>query len=348
MTTVARPTLLGLLALASACGGAGGGTDAALPSADAATDVGSPTDAGVGDAGSGPSEGDFTISAPFTPAPEITPSPSAPVGTVYDLTIPSSDSAIYPTSHATGLPFDRAVSTYVPQQYVPGTPAPFMVVQDGITFYRDTMVPVLDGMIDARRLPVMIVIFVEPGPNEDTPVGERSWEYDSVSDTYVRFVETELLPRVAAEHGLTFTSDPEGRAAMGGSSGGAAAFTMGWHRPDLYHRILTYSGSFCDLQPSAEHPHGAWDYHESLIGSLPVLPLRVFLEVGDRDLDWNDATTTRRNWEDANQRMAAALAARGYHHRFVHALGAEHVDYGVLTQTLPETLAWLWEGYPIP
>lgn len=337
--------LVGLcVALCVGCGGGSTSPDAAPSPVDAARDAGTP----ASDTGTADGEGDFTIAAPFTPAPETAPDPAAPVGMVYDLTIPSSESAIYPTSHATGMPFDRAVSVYVPQQYVTGAAAALMVVQDGITFYRDTMVPVLDNMIHARRLPVMIVVFVEPGPNEDTPLGERSWEYDSVSDAYVRFVETELLPRVATEYGLTFTTDPDGRAAMGGSSGGAAAFTMGWHRPDLYHRVLTYSGSFCDLQPSTTHPNGAWEYHESLIASGPVLPLRVFLEVGDGDLDWNDATSMRRNWEDANTRMAAALAARGYHYRYVHALGAEHIDYGVLTQTLPDTLAWLWQGYPTP
>lgn len=326
------------------CTAPASGSDAGSPPADAAADVVAP----IGDAGSSLGNGDFTIAAPFVPAPETVSSPDAPAGTVYELTLSSSDSAIYPSSHATGQPFDRAVSVYVPQQWVSGTPAPLMVVQDGVSFYRTTMVPVLDNMIHQRRLPALIAIFVEPGPNEDTPLGERSFEYDSVSDAYVRFVETELLPRVAAEYALTFTTDPEGRAAMGGSSGGAAAFTMGWFRPDLYHRILTYSGSFCDLQPSTEHPHGAWEYHESLIAAGPVLPLRVALEVGENDLDWNTDTDTMRNWRDANQRMAAALAARGYAYRFVYAAGAEHIDQGVLEQTLPDTLAWLWQGYPIP
>jgi iron(III)-enterobactin esterase len=146
---------------------------------------------------------------------------------------------------------------------------------------------------------------------------------------------------------VTLTHDPDGRAAMGGSSGGAAAFTMGWFRPDLYHRILTSSASFCNLQPSAEHPNGAWEYHASLVGSTPAKPLRIALSASENDLDWNTDTDAMRRWKDANDGMAAALAKAGYHYRYVYALKAEHVDFGVIQQTLPETLRWLWRGYPV-
>lgn len=332
-----------MMSMACASTPAAGG-DAGPSRIDSALDASS----ALGDAGSSNGEGDFTIAAPYAPAPETVVDAAAPQGMLYDFRLPSTGSAIYPTSVATHLPFDRDVSVYVPRQYVAGTAAPFIVVQDGISFYRSTMVPVLDNLIHQRRLPVMIAVFVEPGPNEDTPLGERSFEYDSVSDAYLRFVESELLPRIARDYGLTFTTDPEGRATMGGSSGGAAAFTMGWSRPDLYHRILTYSGSFCDLQPSAGHPLGAWEYHESQVASSPLRPLRVALEVGENDLNWNTPTDMRRDWQDANRRMAAALAARGYHYRFVYARGAGHIDAAVLEQTLPGTLEWLWAGYPIP
>jgi enterochelin esterase-like enzyme len=293
-------------------------------------------------------DGNLTIMAPFHDAPETMINASAPRGTLKDFTLSSAGSAIYPTDVATHAVFSRNVTVYIPKQYVAGTAAPFIILQDGISFYRGTMVTVLDNMIFAHRLPVMIAVFVEPGPNEGTPNGERSFEYDSVSDAYVRFVETELLPKIASDYQVKFTTDPEGRAAMGGSSGGAAAFTMGWFRPDLYHRILTYSGSFCDLQPSTAYPDGAWTYHASLIANTPVKPLRVFLEVGDHDLHWNTQTDMHRDWLPANRAMAAALAARGYHYRFVFAPGAGHIDSGVLRQTLPETLEWLWQGYPIP
>jgi enterochelin esterase-like enzyme len=327
---------------ATSTGGGGGARDAGDRESGTISEAGVTFDAGtMGD-------GNFTIMAPFRAAPETLPNQVVPLGTLKNFTLTSTGSAIYPTDFATHGAFSRNVSVYIPKQYVAGTVAPFIVVQDGISFYRNTMTTVLDNMIFAKRLPIMIAIFVEPGPNEGTPNGERSFEYDSVSDSYVKFVETELLPKIANDYQVKFTTDPEGRAAMGGSSGGAAAFTMGWFRPDLYHRILTYSGSFCDLQPNAAYPDGAWTYHASLIASTPVKPLRVFLEVGDHDLNWNTQTDMKRDWLTANKGMAAALAARGYHYRYVFASGASHIDSGVLQQTLPETLAWLWQGYPIP
>lgn len=319
-----------------------------LDTADATSSSGATTIDDTDDTGSGDEgDGNSTIAPPYVPAPETFVDDNVPHGTITSFTMSSTNSAIYPLDIATGEPFERSVDVYVPQQYTAGSAAPFMVVQDGISFYESTMVPVLDNMIAAGELAPMIAIFVEPGPNEDTPIGQRSFEYDSVSPLYVDFVETELLPAVASNANVVLTSDPEGRAAMGGSSGGAAAFTMGWFRPDLYHRILTYSGSFCDLQPNDDYPDGAWSYHASLIGSESVKPLRVALAVGEYDLDWNSDTDQQRNWKDANDRMAAALAEAGYHYRYVYALQSEHIDYGVMQQTLPDTLRWLWQGYPV-
>jgi iron(III)-enterobactin esterase len=304
-------------------------------------------DGGAGNGGSSDGDGNYVISPPYAPAPETFVDENVPQGTVNTFTWSSEESAIFPTDIVTGMPFTRDVSVYVPQQYVAGTAAPFMVVQDGVNFYQSTMVPTLDNLIAAGKLPVMIAIFVEPGPSTDIPVGQRSVEYDTVSDAYARFIDDELIPKVETDYGVTLTTDPEGRGAMGGSSGGSAAFTMGWFRTEGYHRILTYSGSFCDLQPTTEYPHGAWSYHESLIAESDAKPLRVFLAVGENDFNWNDDTSMMRNWIDANEAMADALAAKGYHYRYVYAEGSEHIDYNVLQQTLPETLQWLWQGYPL-
>jgi iron(III)-enterobactin esterase len=303
---------------------------------------------GLGNPVSNAGDGDFTISPPYSPAPELSVEADVPHGTVHDFNLSSTLSAIYPTDFKNGMPFSRNVAVYVPEQYVTGSAAPFMVVQDGVSFYRSAMVPVLDNMIGHHRLPAIIAIFIEPGPNGDTPKGERSFEYDTVSDAYATFIETEVLPKIEADYGLTLTADPEGRATMGGSSGGAAAFTMGWFRPDRYRRILTYSGSFVDLQPTPSYPQGAWQYHQSLIAGSPMKQLRVALEVGENDGNWNTPTSMDRDWRKANQAMALALASSGYHYRFVYALGATHMDSRVLQQTLPETLEWLWQGYPNP
>ena len=300
---------------------------------------------GTAVAGVAEDDGRFVIAPPYAPAPEVIANDDVPHGTVHEFTLDSTDSAIYPKDVLTGEAFSRNVSVYVPAQYAPGTEAPFMVVQDGVSFYQGTMVPALDNMIHAGTLPAMIVIFVEPGPNVSPTEGQRSHEYDSISADYLNFVESELLPRVERDYGVRLTADPEGRGAMGGSSGGAAAFTMGWFGPDKYRRILTYSGSFCSLQPDADHPGGAWDYHEKLIAESPAKPLRVALSASENDFDLNTESEQRRNWVAANEAMAKALSAKGYHYRYVYAEGAEHIDFGVLEQTLPETLRWLWQDY---
>jgi enterochelin esterase-like enzyme len=254
---------------------------------------------------------------------------------------------------ASGNAFTRSIWVYVPSQYVAGTAAPFIVVQDGGGF-TTRIPPVLDNMINDHRLPVMIAILINPGPGDGIG-SERGREYDTVSDAYVRFIETEILPLVQSRYSVRLTTDPEGRAALGSSSGGAAALTMGWFRPDLYHRIVTYSGSFVALGADATYPHGAWEYHEHLIADNAPKPLRVFLEAGQNDNTVRNVPTLQDQtltsffgWLQANQNMAAALKAKSYHYRYIYAAGAGHADGNVIAQTLPEELLWVWRGYPIP
>ncbi|WP_437515894.1 alpha/beta hydrolase [Sorangium sp. So ce1099] len=289
-------------------------------------------------------DGDFTIDPPYRASPETRVDDGVPRGELKSFRLPSSASRIYPRDVASGRTFERDVKVYIPNGYVRGTASPFMVVQDG-TSYVGRLQPVLDNMIHDGRLPKLIGVFINPGPG-DGPGSERGLEYDTVSDAYVNFIETEVLPRIEADHGVKFTDDPEGRASFGCSSGGAAAFTMGWFRPDLYRRILTYSGTFVNQHPDDEYPHGAWEYHENLIRTSERKPLRVFLQVGEHDLGASRPANDLHNWVSANQNMARELAAKDYHYRFVFARDARHCDGGVIAQTLPETLLWLWRGYP--
>lgn len=122
---------------------------------------------------------------------------------------------------------------------------------------------------------------------------------------------------------------------------------MGWFRPDLYRRILTYSGTYVDQQSPAnpESPHGAWEYHEHLIPKSDPKPLRVWLEVGENDNGAKKPEESLHNWVLANERMAAALKAKGYHYHYAFAKDARHVDGRVVAQTLPDALLWLWQGY---
>ncbi len=312
-------------------------------------------------------DGNFIIGPTHAPAPEMAVRDDVPHGTVYTFTMSSADSRIYPgiardagtfgtvdptdpaklvvtTSHP--APYTRRVAVYVPAQYVPGTVAPFIVGADGPDA---ALFTALDNLIAQKRVPVMIAISIGNGGG-DAQGSERGLEYDTMSGLYAEFIETEVLPLVERRYHVNLTRDPDGRATMGGSSGGAAAFIMAWFHPDLYHRVLAYSITAVNQQwpHSAETPHGAWEFHERLIPESPVKPIRVWLEVGDRDLlNPNVMRDGMHDWVVASERMAAALAAKGYPYQFTFARNAGHVDGGVKRQTLPEALEWVWKGYPI-
>src|SRR4051812_3430578 len=275
-------------------------------------------------------EGEFTIGPDYVDAPELKVTEGVPRGELKEFTMNSEDSKIYPgiAKNKPGevVPYKRKVWVYVPKQYVPGTAAPFIIAQDG-GGYAKTLPPVLDTMIHEKRLPVMLAVLVNSGGG-DSKGSQRGLEYDTVSDLYAKWVETELLPRAAKEAGVAFTNDPEGRATMGGSSGGAAAFTMAWFRPDLYHRVLTYSGTYVDQQSpkNPESPRGAWEYHAKFIPESAPKPIRIWLEVSENDNGSTRDEASLHNWVMANQRMTAALKAKGYHYCYVYAKGAKHTD----------------------
>lgn len=292
--------------------------------------------------------GDYIIAPPYTNAPELTPRDGVPKGSIYDFTMDSHDSKIYPgiskTAPGQVVPYTRRVTVYVPSQYVTGKPAPFFVSQDSMT--AGEMPTILDNMINDHRLPAMIGVFIDSGGG-DAQGSERGLEYDTMSGKYAEFIESEVLPRIAHDYNLMFTKDPNGRMAMGGSSGGACAMSMAWYHPDLYRRVLSYSGTFVNQQSplNPDTPHGAWEYHEHLIPSARRKPLRIWLEVGEHDLRYEDPESTYHNWPLANIRMAAVLKAKHYPYQFVFAREAHHVDGAVVRQTLPQAMEWVWKGY---
>lgn len=294
-------------------------------------------------------DGDYAIGPQYTNAPELTPRADVPTGMVYRFTMSSTDSKLYPgiskSAPGTVVPYQRHVTVYVPNQYVPGTPAPFLVSQDSMG--SGELPTILDNMIADHRLPAMIAVMIDSGGG-DAQGSERGLEYDTVSGKYADFIETEVLPRAARECHVAFTKNPNGRMAMGGSSGGAAAFSMAWFRPNLYHRVLTYSGTYVNQQSpmNPASPHGAWEYHERFIPRGKAKPLRIWMEVGENDIRSKDDESTLHNWVMANQRMAMVLKAKGYHYQFVFAREAGHVDGQVVRQTLPQALEWVWHGYP--
>jgi enterochelin esterase-like enzyme len=289
------------------------------------------------------------IGPDYADAPELRVKDGVPRGKLHDFTMKSEDSRIYKgiAKEKKGkVPYRRKVAVYVPDQLDRKKPAPFLIVQDG-GWYRGTVPPVLDTLIHEKRVPAMVAILIDSGGG-DAQGSQRGLEYDTVSDVYAKFVEKEVLPRVEKECDVRLTKDPEARATMGGSSGAAAAFTMAWFCPDLYRRVLSYSGTYCNQQ-WPEHrrtPHGAWEYHENIIPKSKPKPIRVWLQVSEHDNGHDRDDRSFHNWVRANRLMAAALKEKGYAHRFVFCRKAGHVDGRVTRQTLPAALEWLWSGYP--
>lgn len=287
------------------------------------------------------SDGNFVIGPDYTNALETRVNPNVPKGTVCHFVMRSVDSKFYPGLNG---PYRRDVYVYVPKQYVSGTRAALLVAQDG-KGYTNRLPVVLDNLIAERRVPVIIAVMIQNGGG-DGRGSERGLEYDTVSGKYAEFVEKEVLPEVERRCRVKLTRDPNERAAMGGSSGAACAFTMAWFHPDLYRRILSYSGTFVNQQSpfNPAFSDGAWEYHEHLIAQTAAKPLRVWLEVGEHDLGFDRDEASLHNWVMANERMAAVLKARGYHYRFIFAKGARHVDRRVVGETLPAALVWLWQS----
>ena len=308
-------------------------------------------------------DGNFILGPTHKMAPEMTVQDNVPHGAIYKFTMESADSKFYsgvakdtappPTpgqappepgrrvvsSHP--APYTRTVAVYVPKQYVAGTVAPFIVGADGPD---QLLFTALDNLIAEKKVPVMIAVPIG-NASGDGPGSERGLEYDTMSGKYAEFVEQEVLPLVEKQYNVKLSKDPNARATMGGSSGGSVAMAMAWFHPELYHRVLTYSGTYVNNEFPVDPalPHGAWELHEHLIPNSPAKPLRIWMEVGDRD---NGGTgDVMHDWVVANENMAKVLADKGYHYQFVFAVNAGHVDKAVKQQTLPRALEYVWQGY---
>jgi len=311
-------------------------------------------------------DGKFTVGPTYKIDPDLTDLGN-PKGKSFEFSMRLADSKIFRGDDSTLEPEkkqvrkERRISVYVPAAYEDGTKAPILVIHDGpgqLKLVRNALDNLTISKDPNRKLPAFIAIAVENGGN-DGKNSERGLEYDTMSDRLARFIHGEVLPAVlnnpeikAAYPKLALTENPWGRAVIGCSSGGAAALTMGWFRPDLFRRVIAYSGTFVDQQDDdaaeeAKFPLGAWEYHSGmkLIENSEKKPLRIFTHVSENDLRPKDPEETHHNWVMAGERTDAALKAKGYNHRFVFSLGTGHCDRRVFEQTLADTLVWTWRGY---
>jgi enterochelin esterase family protein len=312
--------------------------------------------------------GNYLIGPNYQPAPELTPVEGVPKGRVEQFPMDSADSKFYPgiarevfgtvdpnnpkalivETHA--QPWQRAITVYIPAQYQPGTAAPLLVSHDGPRLGSpDVAIPrVLDNLIAQKRIPPLIAVFIQNGGG-DAQGSQRGLEYDTMSGKFAEFIEAEVLPGVEGRFGVKISRDPEARAAMGCSSGAAAALSMAWYHPEWYHRVVSYSGTYVNQQwPfNAETPGGAWEYHTSIIPKAKRKPLRIWMHVGDRDLlNPNVMRDDMHDWVAANHRMAKLLKKKGYDYQYVYALDSGHCDRKVREHTLPQALEWVWRGFP--
>jgi len=230
----------------------------------------------------------------------------------------------------------REGGVYIPSQYDPAKPAALMVFQDGMGYLNTNggyRVPlVFDNLIAAKEIPVTIAIFLNPGARGEQ--SNRSFEYDSLGDTYAKFLINEAIPFVTNTYSLAITADPDQRAICGASSGGICAFTVAWERPNQFRKVLSTIGSFTNIRGGHNYP--------ALIRKTERKPIRVFLQDGSNDLN-----NLHGDWPLANQEMASALRFMGYDHKFVLGDGSHNSRHG--GAILPDALRWLWRApEPLP
>lgn len=255
------------------------------------------------------------------------------------------DSEAYPgTSHT--------YSVYVPAQYDPKVPASLMIFNDGpamIAPEGDARVQnVLDNLIYRREIPVMIGVFISPGRRPDQPEptpkdwGDRNTnrptEYNSLDDRYAKVIVDEFLPMLNKEYNLS--KDPEQRGIGGASSGAIAAFTVAWHRPDQFRKVLSIVGSFVDLRGGHKYP--------DIILASEKKPLRVFLQDGRNDNRGQrpgGQYNQDRDWFYQNVRMMKALTAKGYDVNYSFGIGKHGQKQG--GAMIPEMMRWLWRDQPV-
>jgi sugar lactone lactonase YvrE/enterochelin esterase-like enzyme len=229
---------------------------------------------------------------------------------------------------------------YIPAQYDGSQPACVMVFQDGGRFVKrdgQWRAPVvMDNLIHRKEMPVTIGIFLDPGvvpadSPKELPRYNRSFEYDSPTDQYARFLLQEILPEVGRKYRLT--QDGNARGICGSSSGGICAFTAAWERPREFSRVITFVGSFTDLKGGNRYP--------DLIRKNEPRSIRIFQQDGRNDLDIYAGS-----WFIANTDVDAALSFAGYEHTFVVGTEGHNAKHG--GAILPGALRYVWKGYPEP
>lgn len=283
-------------------------------------------------------------------------------GLKVEFILPMSNSEIYKGDDRVldpdkAINYNRKIFVYIPAGYKDGDVARLLITTDGPSRFGEVS-NVMDNLsgTDSGLMPAFVLVSVQNGGGLGKG-SQRGLEYDTMSDRFAVFIQNEVLPAVISNSEIKkvypnfdISDDPDKRAVMGCSSGAVAAFTMAWLRPDLFRRVISYSGTFVDEQndevsEEKTHPFGAWEYHSdsNIIRNSKKRPLRVFLQVSENDFGANLDPETHHNWVLANQRMASALEEKGYAYKYVFSLNTNHCDVKVFEETLADALIWIWQ-----
>jgi enterochelin esterase-like enzyme len=227
---------------------------------------------------------------------------------------------------------------YVPAQYDAAKPAAVMIFQDGAGAVAEKGAlrapTVFDNLIHSGEMPVTIGIFINPGRLEGQKPEEkpknRSLEYDTVNDAYARFLLEEILPAVGQNYRLT--SSPKFRALAGGSSGGICALNAAWHRPDAFHKVFSWIGSFTNIRGGHAYP--------DMVRDSAKKPLRIYLQEGR-----NDLKNQHGDWFEANKKLEKALSEKAYDFKATYGEGGHHPAHA--GSLLPDVLRWLWRDWKL-
>ena len=265
----------------------------------------------------------------YQPGPDSLPQEKVPKGEVLKFTFDKSK--IFPGT-------TRDYWIYVSRLYNPEEPACLFVDQDGVQFSAPV---VFDNLIARRELPVIIGVFVAPGKLKAANADaldryNRSLEYDGLGPDYARFLIEELLPDAETKtatdgRAIKFSKKPDDHAIAGSSSGGIAAFTAAWERPDFFRRVFTSVGTYIGLRGGNNYP--------TLIRKVEPKPLRVFLQDGS-----NDANGFGGNFFLANQEMESAFVFAGYEINHIWGDGGHNGKHA--TAIFPDAMRWLWKDWP--
>jgi enterochelin esterase-like enzyme/sugar lactone lactonase YvrE len=226
----------------------------------------------------------------------------------------------------------RDVTVFIPAQYDGSKPACVYVKTDGYNPREKTLI---ETMIATKEMPVTVGVFVRPGDLPAPMLGtlgrrNRDFEYDGVSDSNVRFLVEELLPFIAQEYRLNLSTNGNDRCISGGSSGGIAAFTAAWNRPETFSRVYSASGSWVAFRGGHEFP--------TMVRKFEAKPIRTFLTTATHDME-----NCAGDWFLLDQEMDKALKFSGYEYQF-RVIDGPHVA-GYL-EHWQEAMAYLWRGWP--